>query len=221
MRQEDLVGIMIKEILIASSNKGKLKEIAQLLEKIGIKAISAANFNLPEPEETGDSFEENAIIKAKYYGDKTGLISLADDSGLCVEALDGKPGIHSARWALDKNGNKDFDLAFTKIHQELIKKKFDFTKPIFAHFICNLTLYFPRLPDRNFLASRNKNIISFEGRVDGKLTFPPKGTKGFGYDPIFIANSFDKTFGEISPEEKDKISHRSKAFLLMLNYFKQ
>lgn len=203
MRQEDLVGIMIKEILIASGNKGKLKEIAQLLEKIGIKAISAADFNLSEPEENGDSFEENAIIKAKYYGEKTGLISLADDSGLCIDLLGGKPGIHSARLAIDENGNKNFDLAFQRIKQELIAKNIDLnTQIIKAHFICNLTLYFPQ----------TKETKSFEGRVDGKLTFPPKGNKGFGYDPIFIANGFDKTFGEISPEEKDKISHRSKAF---------
>jgi XTP/dITP diphosphohydrolase len=193
----------ITKILIASGNKGKLVEIAELLQKVNIQAISAADFNLEEPEETGINFEENSIIKAKYYGDKTGLISLADDSGLCIDFLDGKPGIHSARLAVDENGNKNFDLAFQRIEQELIAKNVNLkTQIIHAHFICNLTIYFPQ----------TKKTKSFEGRVDGKLTFPPKGSKGFGYDPIFIADGFDKTFGEMLAQDKDKISHRSKAF---------
>jgi len=193
----------ITEILIASGNKGKLVEIAELLETVNIKAISAADFDLEEPEETGISFEENSIIKAKYYGDKTGLISLADDSGLCIDLLDGKPGIHSARLAIDEKGNKNFDLAFQRIEQELIAKNINLKSQIIrAHFICNLTIHFPQ----------TKKTKSFEGRVDGKLTFPPKGNKGFGYDPIFIADGFDKTFGEISAQDKEKISHRSKSF---------
>lgn len=197
----------ITEILIASGNKGKLVEIAELLSKIGIKAISAADFNLEEPEETGNSFEENSIIKAKYYGDKTGLVALADDSGLCVDLLDGKPGIHSARWAIDDNGKKKFDLAFDRIKQELIAKNIDVKNQIIrANFICNLTLYFPQ----------TQKTQSFEGRVDGQLTFPPRGTKGFGFDPIFIADGFDKTFGEMLVEDKDKISHRSAAFAKLI-----
>ncbi len=193
----------IHKILIASGNKGKLVEITELLQTVNIQAISAADFNLEEPEETGISFEENSIIKAKYYGDKTGLISLADDSGLCIDLLDGKPGIHSARLAIDDNGNKNFDLAFQRIEQELIAKNVNLKSQIIhAHFICNLTLYFPK----------TKKTKSFEGRVDGKLTFPPKGNNGFGFDPIFIANGFDKTFGEMLAQDKDKISHRSKAF---------
>ncbi len=193
----------ISKILIASGNKGKLKEIAQLLKEIEIKAISAADFNLEEPEETGNSFAENAFIKAKYYGDKTGLVALADDSGLCIDLLDGQPGIHSARLALDENGKKNFDLAFQRIEQQLIAKNIDLqTQIIKAHFICNLTLYFPK----------TKQTQSFGGRVDGKLTFPPRGTNGFGFDPIFIADGFEKTFGEMLPKDKDKISHRSKAF---------
>ena len=196
-------------ILIASGNKGKLVEIADLLSKVGIKAISAADFNLPEPEETGNSFEANSVIKAKYYGDKTGLVSLADDSGLCVDLLGGEPGIHSARWAIDKKtGEKFFKMAFQKIWQQLILKGVDLqNQTIKAHFICNLTLYNPQ----------NGEIKSFEGRVDGKLAFPARGENGFGYDPIFIAEGFDKTFGEISIEEKDKISHRTKAFQKLLN----
>ena len=201
------------KILIASGNKGKLIEIADLLAKINIEAVFATNFNLPEPEETGDSFEANAIIKAKYYGEKTGLISLADDSGLCIDLLDGNPGIHSARWTIDeKTGEKSFALAFEKIKQKLVAKNIDFNNPnirhkITAHFICNLTLYFPT----------TKNIQSFEGRVDGTISLPPKGQNGFGYDPIFIADGFDKTFGEILPKDKDKISHRNEAFQKLIN----
>lgn len=207
----------IREILIASGNRGKLVEIAELLGKIGIKAISAADFNLEEPEETGNSFEENSIIKAKYYGDKTGLVALADDSGLCIDLLDGKPGIHSARWAIDNLGQKNFakknfakknfDLAFERIRQELIAKNVDVENQIIrAHFICNLTLYFPQ----------TQKTQSFEGRVDGHLTFPTRGTNGFGFDPIFVADGFDKTFGEMLVEEKDKISHRSAAFTKLI-----
>ncbi len=193
----------ITEILVASGNKGKVAEITELLEEIGVKIISAAEFDLLEPNETGDNFEENSIIKAKYYGDKTGLVALADDSGLSIDLLDGKPGIHSARLAIDDSGNKNFDLAFERIKQELILKNIDLKNQVItAHFTCNLTLYFPN----------TKEIKSFEGRVDGRITFPPQGTNGFGYDPIFIANGFDKTFGEMLAKDKDKISHRSKAF---------
>ncbi len=197
----------ITEILIASGNKGKLVEIAELLNSIGIKAISAADFNLVEPEETGNSFEENSIIKAKYYGDETGLVALADDSGLCVDLLDGQPGIHSARWAIDDQGKKNFDLAFEKIAKELAAKNIDVENQIItAHFICNLTLYFPQ----------TKETQSFEGRIDGRLTFPPRGNNGFGFDPIFIANGFEQTFGEILAQEKDKISHRTQAFAKLI-----
>ncbi|MFT6106372.1 MAG: XTP/dITP diphosphohydrolase [Rickettsiales bacterium] len=202
----------INEILIASGNKGKLIEIAELLKEIDIKAISAADFNLEEPEETGKTFEENSVLKAKYYGKKTGLVALADDSGLCIDFLNGKPGIHSARFALGIDGKtKDFDLAFQKIKQELIEKNIDLENQIIkAHFICNLTIFDPK----------NNQTKSFEGRVDGKLTFPPRGGNGFGYDPIFTADEMDKTFSEISAEEKDKISHRNQAFSSFVKYLK-
>ena len=194
---------MSKKILIATNNKGKVTEIADLLTPLGIETISAIDYNLEEPEENGSNFEENSIIKAKYYGNKTGEISLADDSGLCIDLLNGEPGIYSARWAIDENGKKDFSLAFEKIKQALITKGADINlDKINAHFICNLSLYNPKTGEIN----------SFEGKVSGYLTFPALGHKGFGYDPIFIPNSYDKTFGEMDYKDKEKISHRTKAF---------
>lgn len=192
----------IKELLIASGNKGKVLEIAQLLQPLNINAISAAQFDLEEPEENGKNFEENSQIKAKYYGKKTNLVALSDDSGLCIEALEGEPGIASARFAIDENGEKNFPKAFEKIVTQLKEKNFNFDEKIRAHFICNLTLFDPR----------SDFVISFEGRVDGNLIFPARGNKGFGYDPIFIKDGMNQTFGEIDPIEKDLISHRGLAF---------
>jgi len=183
------------QILIASGNAGKIKEISALLTPLQIKPIPASQFNLIEPDETGETFAENALIKAKFYGEKTKIIALADDSGLCVEAMNGAPGIHSARFALNEKGEKDFPKAFEKIAAAIKENNR-------AYFICNLTLFDP---EKNF-------SISFEGRVDGKIIFPPRGDKGFGYDPIFIKDGMSKTFGEIDPAEKDQISHRGEAF---------
>ena len=200
----------ITEILIASGNQGKVKEIAELLKEVGIKAISAAEFNLEEPEENGISFEENSQIKAKYYGEKTGMVALADDSGLCIDALGGDPGIYSARWALNEKAEKDFALAFERIKQQLIAKNIDIEKDkISAHFICNLSLFNPE----------SEEMISFEGRVDGVINLPAKGDNGFGYDPIFIADGMNQTFGEILPEQKDLISHRTRAFEKLKEFF--
>lgn len=192
------------KILIATGNKGKFAEISSLLNEVNIGSVGAFEYDLEEPEENGADFEENSLIKAKYYSQKTNLISLADDSGLCIDLLDGEPGIYSARWAIDgKTGEKDFNLAFAKIAKELEKKNIDISKDeVKAHFICNLTIFDPKTGKHH----------SFEGRVDGNLTFPPKGENGFGYDPIFVAGLFDKTFAQIENTQKDKISHRSKAF---------
>ena len=193
----------MKKILIATNNKGKVTEIADLLTPFGIETISAIDYNLEEPEENGKSFEENSIIKAKYYSSKTGEIALADDSGLCIDLLNGEPGIHSARWAINQNDKKDFALAFERIKEALIKKGADINlDKINAHFICNLSLYNPK----------TNEINSFEGKVSGHLTFPARGHKGFGYDPIFIPNGYDKTFGEMDYKDKEKISHRTRAF---------
>lgn len=194
------------QILIATNNKGKFVEIEALLNQIHIKAIPTFQFNIEEPEETGTTFAANSLLKAKYYADKTGLVALADDSGLCVEALNNEPGIYSARFAKNAEGKNDFNFAFAKILTEL--KKIDAEKNPRAHFICNLTIFDPKT---NF-------EISFEGRVDGILTFPPIGNKGFGYDPIFIKDGMSQTFGEIDPELKDSISHRGEAFQKMVNW---
>ncbi len=203
-----------KKILIASNNQGKLREISQLLHQVNIEAILPSSLsvfkNLQEPEENGENFEENSLIKAKYYAKESGFMALADDSGLCIEALDNAPNIHSARFALDETGKKNFPYAFEKIFQMLENKGLNINNhKIHAHFICNLTLFDP---STNF-------SISFEGRVDGVLV-SPRGDIGFGYDPIFIKDGMDKSFGEISAEEKDKISHRGQAFEKLLHWMK-
>ena len=196
-----------KRILIATNNSGKFVEISDLLQKINIEAVKPP-VELAEPDETADSFAGNSLLKAKYYAAKTGMVALADDSGLCIEALSGAPGVHSARFSLDENGAKNFPLAFSKISSAL---KENGAEPCGskAHFICNLTLFDPE----------SKFSISFEGRVDGTLMLPARGNKGFGYDPIFIKNGMTQTFGEITPAEKDALSHRAVAFAQLLEYF--
>lgn len=202
-----------RKILIASNNQGKINEISALLKQINIEAIAPKDLtifeNLIEPEETGKNFQENSLIKAKYYAQKSGFVALADDSGLCVSDLNNKPGIHSARFALNDKGEKDFPHAFNKIFAELSQKNINLESKPQAYFICNLTLFDPI----------NQFCQSFEGRVNGTLTYP-KGDKGFGYDPIFIKNNMTKTFGEIDPQEKDKISHRGQAFKQLTDWLK-
>lgn len=186
------------KLLIASGNEGKVTEIRELLGDFNVQIVSAADLNLSEPEETGENFIQNAEIKARYYGKATGLPALADDSGLCVDALGGQPGIFSARWAGEK---KDFKAAIKRVKEELAGND---NKD--ANFTCALALYWPQTDE----------IESFEGKVSGTLTFPPKGTKGFGYDPIFTPRGFGKTFGEMSSLEKHKISHRANAFAKLI-----
>lgn len=201
----------MKKILIATNNNGKFLEIAKLLESLDIQAVPASSLNLIEPEESAETFVENAFIKAKFYGDNAQILALADDSGLCIKDLENAPGVHSARYALDENGNKNFTLAFEKIFAELQKKNiFSSQKPP-AFFVCNLCLYDPK----------NNFTINFEGRVDGYLTYPAQGNKGFGYDPIFIKNGMNKTFGEIDSTFKHQISHRAMAFLQLENWLKK
>lgn len=183
-------------LVIASHNPGKVREIAELLGPYGIEPVSAADLGLPEPPETGTTFIANAELKARAASDLSGLPALADDSGLCVEALNGEPGIFSARWAGE---DKDFGLAMRLVELALGRAGPEAGRD--AHFICALALCWP-----------DGRMESFEGRVDGVLVWPSRGTRGFGYDPMFQPLGRTETFGEMDPAEKHRISHRADAF---------
>lgn len=187
------------KLVIATHNAGKLREIRELLAPHGIECVGAADLDLPEPEETGNSFVDNAELKAREAADLSGLPSLADDSGLSVDALHGLPGIFSARWAEDEDGNRDFNRAMERVWREVEAAGEESGHD--AHFVCALSVAWP-----------DGAIESFEGKVHGTLTWPPRGDKGFGYDPMFVASGMDKTFAEIDPEQKHAISHRADAF---------
>ena len=182
-----------KEIIIASHNPGKVKEINILLNDIGIKALPISIYSDIEPTENGNNFKENALIKARNAKRLSKTTSLADDSGLCVEALNGDPGIYSARWA---GLNKDFNIAMSLIEERLNGKN---NKK--AYFTCALAL-----------VTQNNEEYVFEGKINGTITFPKRGNKGFGYDPIFIPENHSVTFGEMNPIKKELISHRAMAF---------
>ena len=189
----------IKKLLIGTNNKGKLREIRGLLPK-RIKTLSTSTFKLKSPNENGKTFIENSLIKSKYFSKKTNLFCLADDSGLEIDLLDGKPGILSARWGGRKS---DFSKAIKKVYRELTKKeKLWRQKKIKARFVCALSISF-----------LDKKIGVAIGKVEGTISNIPKGKNGFGYDPIFIPNKKNKTFGEIKLSEKCKIDHRYKAFM--------
>ena len=194
----------VKSLLVATNNKGKLLEIKKLLPDT-INFYSPEDFKLAEPVENGKTFEANAIIKARYCAERSKLISLSDDSGLEVLALKGRPGIYSARWA---GKSKNFDTAIKKVFSELKKKK-KLNKSNKARFYCSLAIAWP-----------DGECKIFSGTVNGKISLQPKGNRGFGYDPIFIANGYKKTFGEISADLKDKISHRYKAFSKIKRFFR-
>lgn len=184
-----------RQLVIASHNAGKVREIAELMAPYGIEVMSAGAMDLAEPEETGTTFVANAELKARAAAAASGLPSLADDSGLVVEALGGDPGIFSARWA---GPTKDFMIAMTRVQRELEAKA---ATDRHAHFIAVLSLCWP-----------DGHCESFEGRVDGSLVWPPRGTRGFGYDPMFLPDGHDVTFGEMEPAAKHAISHRADAF---------
>jgi XTP/dITP diphosphohydrolase len=184
------------KLVIASHNPGKVREIEALLGPYGVEPIAAGKLDIPEPDETGTTFIANAELKARAAADLSGLPALADDSGLCVEALNGEPGIFSARWA---GPSKDFRLAMRLVHQALAKVGPDAGRD--AHFVCALALCWP-----------DGHMESFEGRVDGTLIWPPRGTRGFGYDPMFEPLGHDISFGEMDPNEKHAMSHRADAF---------
>jgi XTP/dITP diphosphohydrolase len=194
-------------LVAATHNAGKLREFRQLLVPWRIALVSAGDLGLPEPEETGDTFEANAKLKAIAAARAAKMPALADDSGLCVEALNGAPGIYSARWA---GGSKDFSAAMARVERELLAK--EAPEPWRAHFISALALVWP-----------DDHVEYFEGRVDGRLVFPPRGANGFGYDPIFLPDGHSRGFGEMSAEEKHGIpadgslalSHRARAFQML------
>ncbi len=182
-----------KEIVIATHNQGKVKEISALLGPYVDTFISAGELGLPEPEENGATFRENAIIKARAAAAGSGKAALADDSGLAVTVLGGAPGVYSARWA---GPEKDFQKAMQKVHEEMGD-----TQDRSAAFICVLALAWP-----------DGHLEIFEGRVDGEIVWPPRGGNGFGYDPVFVAKGQKITFGEMDPTKKHEISHRADAF---------
>ncbi|WP_421725501.1 RdgB/HAM1 family non-canonical purine NTP pyrophosphatase [Bauldia sp.] len=185
-------------IVIASHNAGKVAEIEALLAPHGLSVVGAAELGLPEPVETGDTFEANAVLKAKAAATATGLPALSDDSGLAVEALGGAPGIYSARWA---GPDRDFAAAMQKVEDHLRGIGADSPEDRRAAFVAVLCLAFP-----------DGNAVTYRGEVEGALVFPPRGAHGFGYDPIFVPDGYDQTFGEMMPEAKAALSHRSRAF---------
>ena len=188
----------IEKLLIGTNNKGKLKEIRDLLPK-NIVTLSAVEFKLKSPRENGKSFKENSLIKSKYFSKKTNLMCLADDSGLEIDILDKNPGIYSARWG---GRNSDFTKAIERVYRELKKKdKYWRNKKIKARFVCALSISY-----------LNKKICCVISKVEGIISDKPRGKNGFGYDPIFIPLNKRKTFGEMKPNLKYKLDHRSKAF---------
>ena len=186
-----------RKLVIATHNSGKLREIAALLAPLGIETVGAGALGLPEPEETGDSFEANAELKARAAAQASGLPALADDSGLVVPALGGAPGIYAARWA---GPEKDFARAMRRVEDGLAGKA-----DRRAHFVAVLSLAWP-----------DGHVETFRGEAHGRLVWPPRGTRGFGYDPIFIHEGHDWTYGEMDPDEKHRISHRAVAFAKLL-----
>ena len=191
------------KLVIATHNSGKLREIRELLQPFGIECLGAAELDLPEPEETGVTFVDNAELKARAAADFTGLPALSDDSGLSVDALHGEPGIHSARWAEDESGQRDFGRAMEKVEAALEAAGPDAGRD--AHFTCVLSLAWP-----------DGDVESFEGKVHGTLVWPPRGENGFGYDAMFLPIGGNQTFGEMDPAAKHAISHRAQAFELLV-----
>ena len=188
----------INSIVIASQNPGKIKEMLPFIKKLNTKIYFAKDFKLKEPKEDGSNFVENALKKSRYVNNKTKKVSIADDSGLVIPSLQGKPGVFSARWAGEK---KDFNRAMKKVNNLLYKKKTN------AYYISVLAISWNKKKEEIFI-----------GKIFGSLTWPPRGNLGFGYDPIFIPKGYSKTFGELSNKVKNNISHRVIAFKKLLNF---
>ncbi len=194
-----------QRLIIATHNAGKLEEIRALFAGHAVEIVSAAEFNLPEPAETETSFAGNARIKAHAAARATGMVALADDSGLCVDALGGDPGVYTADWAETPHG-RDFDMAMTKVHDGLIAN--GAAQPWHAAFVCTLVLAWPDGHDE-----------VYEGRVSGRIIWPGRGDLGHGYDPIFQPDGFDQSFAEMDRWAKNRISHRGRAFTHLLERF--
>ena len=190
------------KLVLATHNPGKVKEFQQLLAPYNVTIISAGDLGLPEPEETGSTFIENAKLKSLAAATAAKLPALADDSGMVVPALDGQPGIYSARWG---GPDKNFAAATERVKRELVARGAALDSP--AYFICVLSL-----------AQPDGSSMEFEGRMDGRLSFPPRGTNGFGYDPIFVADGETRTYGEMTMAEKNLTNHRAKAFTKFVKY---
>ena len=193
---------MLKQLVVASHNAGKVREIADLLAPLGLAVQSAGDLDLPEPEETEATFAGNALLKARAAATASGLPALADDSGLCVAALGGHPGIYSARWA---GPRKDFSLAMQLVWDTVVRSG---NPDRSAHFVCVLALAFP-----------DGRAETFAGRVDGTLVWPPRGDKGFGYDPLFVPDGHPLTFAEMDPAAKHAMSHRAQAFAQFVAWY--
>ncbi len=194
----------INKLVLGTNNQGKVREITKLLP-FNVSIDTPKRLKIKSPKEDGSSFLENSLIKAKYFSKKTKKVCLADDSGLEIDALGKKPGIYSARWAGKKS---DFKTAIKKVYRELKKKNINWDKKIRCRFICALTIYWP-----------DKKYFQSVGRIEGKISYRPKGIKGFGYDPIFIPNGYNITFGQMSFSKKSKLDHRYKAFKKIKKFF--
>jgi XTP/dITP diphosphohydrolase len=195
----------ITKLLVGTNNKGKLKEIRDLLPK-NFEICSPSDFKIKSPKENGKNFEENSLIKAKFFHKKSKIVCLSDDSGLEIDILGGDPGIYSARWGGNK---KDFVKAMNRVFKELDKKDKNWkTKKIKARFVCALTIYHSK-----------KQVVTSTGKIEGYISTSMKGKNGFGYDPIFIPIGKKITFGQMKPEQKYKIDHRFKAFKKIRKFF--
>ncbi|KAJ0340783.1 hypothetical protein COL154_014166 [Colletotrichum chrysophilum] len=198
-----------KRFVVASHNEGKLREFADLLAPFGFEAKSAKEYGLPEPDETGTTFEENAYIKAVAAAKATGLPAMSDDSGLCVDALDGAPGVYTANWAEKPDGGRDFGMAMQRTEDALQEAGAREPAQRAGRFVAVICLAFP-----------DGEAEYYRGEVEGKLVWPPRGDLGFGYDPVFVPNGYNKSFGEMTAEQKhgwkpgdaEALSHRARAF---------
>jgi XTP/dITP diphosphohydrolase len=192
------------KLVLATHNEGKVEEFKHLFgKKVGFNLLPARDFNWTEPEENGSNFIENALIKAKTAATLSGLVSLADDSGICIECLKDQPGIRSADWGIDENGERNFSLAINKVKESIFRS--GYPKPWKAFFTCALILYWP-----------DGHYERFQENIRGEIVWPGRGINGHGYDPIFLPTGYNSTFGEMNRWEKNKISHRGKAMEKMI-----